>query len=227
MSNDPRILELLQEILETGRSPEEVCANDLELLLEVRRRFRKVRNIELQLEDLFPPSRIGPDLRSPKLAKPDGELPEIPGYKLQAILGHGGMGVVYKALHLKLNRPVAIKMLLSGAYASASERARFMREAEAVARLTHANVVQVHDIGDLDGRPYFTMEFVEGGTLAEHLGGVPKPALQAAASIATLAEAVQAAHDAGGRPSRSQAWKHPSDDRRRSQDHRLWPGAAQ
>ena len=72
-----------------------------------------------------------------------------------------------------------------------------MREAEAIARLTHINVVQVYDVGDLDGRPYFTMEFVEGGSLAEHLAGVPKPALQAAACIATLAKAVQVAHDAG------------------------------
>ena len=127
MSNDPRILELLEEILESGRSPEEICGDDLELLPEVRRQLGKLRNIEWQLKDLFPPSGVGSRLQPHQLAKPESELPEIPGYELQAILGRGGMGVVYKALHSKLNRPVAIKMLLTGAYASASDaRLRFV-----------------------------------------------------------------------------------------------------
>ena len=77
------------------------------------------------------------------------------------------MGVVYRARHLRLNRPVALKMLLAGPYARPEERERFQREAEAVAGLRHPNIVQVYDVGDLDGRPYFTMEFVEGGSLAE------------------------------------------------------------
>ena len=81
------------------------------------------------------------------------------------------MGVVYRAWHLRLNRPVALKMLLAGAYARPAERERFQREAEAVAGLRHPNIVQVYDVGDADGRPYFTMEFVEGGSLAQKLGG--------------------------------------------------------
>src|SRR5262249_57035780 len=77
------------------------------------------------------------------------------------------------------------------------ERARFLREAEAVAGLRHANLVQVYDMGDLNGQPYFTMEFVEGGSLAQKLAGTPQPAAQAAALVATLAEAVQVAHQGG------------------------------
>src|SRR5262249_55812429 len=114
-------------------------------------------------------------------------LPRIRGYEVQGVLGRGGMGVVYKAWHLRLNRAVALKMLLAGPDARPEELERFLREAEAVAGLRHANVVQVHDMGDLDGRPYFTMEYVEGGSLAQKLAGTPQPADEAAALVATLA----------------------------------------
>src|SRR5262249_14993143 len=107
------------------------------------------------------------------------------------------MGVVFRARHLRLNRPVALKMLLGGADAEPREKQRFQREAEAVAGLRHPNVVQIHDIGDVDGRPYFTMELVEGGSLARQLAAAPQPAAPAAARAATLAGAVQAAHACG------------------------------
>jgi serine/threonine-protein kinase len=124
-------------------------------------------------------------------------LPRIPGYEVEAVLGRGGMGVVFRARHLRLNRPVALKMLLAGAYAGPHERERFQREAEAEAGLRHPNVVQVHDAGEHDGRPYFTMELVEGGSLAQKLRGTPQPARPAAALVATLAEAVHVAHACG------------------------------
>jgi serine/threonine-protein kinase len=124
-------------------------------------------------------------------------LPRIPGYEVEAVLGRGGMGVVFRALHLRLNRVVALKMLLTGGYAGPPERARFQREAEAVAGLRHANLVQVYDVADHEGRPYFTMEFVEGGSLDQRLAGTPQPARQAAALAATLAQAVQVAHQGG------------------------------
>jgi serine/threonine-protein kinase len=107
------------------------------------------------------------------------------------------MGIVYKAWHLRLQRPVAVKMLLAGAYAQPHELERFLREAETVAGLRHANIVQVHEAGDVDGRPYFTMEFVEGGSLAQKLAGTPLPAAQAAILVAAVAEAVHAAHQRG------------------------------
>src|ERR1700752_2034690 len=99
------------------------------------------------------------------------------------------MGVVYKARHLKLNRTVALKMLLAGGYAGPRELERFKREAEAVAALQHPNIVQVHDAGEHDGFPYFTMELVEGRSLADALAGVPQPSMKAAASLEMLARA--------------------------------------
>jgi serine/threonine-protein kinase len=107
------------------------------------------------------------------------------------------MGIVYKAKHVKLNRPVAIKMMIFGACATAHEQARFQREAEAVAALHHPHIVQIYDVGEVDGHPYFTMEFVEGGSLAQRLDGKPKGATDAALISATLADAVQSAHDGG------------------------------
>jgi len=125
------------------------------------------------------------------------QLPKIEGYDVQSILGFGGMGVVYTARHLKLNRIVALKMLLAGPYASPKEVARFVRESQAVACLQHPNIVQVYDVGDLAGRPYFTMELVEGGSLAEELSGAPQLPTRAAEMTVTLARAVQPAHTKG------------------------------
>ena len=125
------------------------------------------------------------------------QLPKIEGYDVQSILGFGGMGVVYTARHLKLNRIVALKMLLAGPYASPKEVARFVRESQAVACLQHPNIVQVYDVGDLAGRPYFTMELVEGGSLAEELSGAPQLPTRAAEMAVTLDRAVQSAHTKG------------------------------
>src|SRR5262249_36600268 len=130
------------------------------------------------------------------VARPAG-LPQVPGYEVQGELGRGGMGVVYRAWHLRLGRAVALKMLLAGPCARPEELERFRREAQAVAALRHANIVQVYDVGDVEGRPFFTMEFVEGGNLAQQIQGVPQPARQAAALVATLADAVHAAHQSG------------------------------
>ena len=98
-------------------------------------------------------------------------MPEIPGYSVGEVLGRGGMGVVYRARHLRLNRPVAVKMMLNGGFAGPPELARFQQEAEALAALQHPNIVQVYDVGESGGLPYFTMEFVDGGNLAQKLGG--------------------------------------------------------
>lgn len=197
MTYDLRIQKLVEETLDSGRSPDEVCRDSPELLPEVRKQWNRLRSVEAQIEALFPSSiQAGTGFGAPSV-RPAAVLPQIIGYDVQAILGHGGMGVVYRARHLKLNRTVALKMLLSGEYASRQELSRFMQEAESIAALRHSHIVQVHDVGDLDGRPYFTMEFLEGGTLAQKLAGTPQPARETATLLAALAKAVHAAHQAG------------------------------
>jgi serine/threonine-protein kinase len=196
MAGHPDVLGLLEEMLDSGKTPEEVCRDRPELLPEVRRHWDHYRRVNAAVDALFP-EYGAPTATHPTATAPVGVLPQIPGYAVEGELGRGGMGVVYKARHLRLGRTVALKMLLAGEYAGPQERARFQREAEAVASLRHPNIVQVYDVDDHDGRPYFTMEFVEGGTLADKLAGAPQPARRAAALAATLAEAVQAAHRGG------------------------------
>jgi eukaryotic-like serine/threonine-protein kinase len=121
--------------------------------------------------------------------------PTIPGYEILAEIGRGGMGVVFKARQASANRLVALKVIRNGVLADERERARFRIEAEAAARLHHPNVVRVYEVGEHQGQPFFAMEFVEGISLEEHLGGQPQPAALAAAFIRTLALAVQHAHE--------------------------------
>jgi tetratricopeptide (TPR) repeat protein len=123
--------------------------------------------------------------------------PSVPGYETLAELGRGGMGVVYQAWQSNLSRMVALKMILSGAHAGREELARFRAEAEAAARLQHPNIVQIYDVGEHDERPYFVLEYVEGGSLERRLAGTPQRAGQAAELIETLARAVHYAHQRG------------------------------
>jgi len=197
VADESRVQQLIDEVFDSERTPEEVCSDCPDLLLEVRQRWQEMRLVEAELLAMFPTERPGPNGDTPAPEYSDSDLPRIPGYEVEAVLGRGGMGVVYKARHLRLNRTVALKMLLAGAYAGPQERARFQREAEAVAGLRHANIVQIHDVGEHEGRPYFTMEFVEGGSLGQKLAGTPQPAGQAAGLAATLAEAMQVAHQGG------------------------------
>jgi eukaryotic-like serine/threonine-protein kinase len=121
----------------------------------------------------------------------------IQGYEILGELGRGGMGVVYKARQLGLNRLVALKMILAGAHACAADLARFRTEAEAIARLQHPNIVPIYETGEHGGVPYFSLEFMEGGSLAAQLDGKPWRSRAAARLIATLAEAMHAAHQRG------------------------------
>src|SRR5262245_39836033 len=104
------------------------------------------------------------------------------------------MGVVYKARQVSLDRVVALKMILAGEHAAPDQLARFRAEAQAVARLQHPNIVQIHEVGEQDGRPYFALEYVDGGSLSRKLAGTPLPARQAAQLVETLARAMHHAH---------------------------------
>jgi WD40 repeat protein/tRNA A-37 threonylcarbamoyl transferase component Bud32 len=135
-------------------------------------------------------------------AAPTAMPTRIGEYEVLAEIGRGGMGVVYKARHRRLGRVVALKMLLRGPFAGPEEKARFKTEAEAVARLQHANIVQLFEAGEYDGgdgqpRPYFTLEFVDGQSLSARMAGRPQPPALAAVWIQNLARAVQFAHDHG------------------------------
>jgi serine/threonine-protein kinase len=135
--------------------------------------------------DVVPPGKP-PPMRNP-----------VPGYEIVAELGRGGMGVVYKARQTSLNRIVALKMVLAGEYASATACSRFLGEAEVVANLHHPNIIQVYEFGKHEDYPYFTLEYVEGGSLDQHLDGTPWPARRAVETIEALARAMAAAHKQG------------------------------
>jgi WD40 repeat protein len=121
----------------------------------------------------------------------------IEGYEELRELGRGGMGVVYQARHVRLGRVVALKMILAGSHAGRQELARFQTEAEAVARLQHPHIVQIYEVGEHNGLPFFSLEFCPGGSLEKKLGGTPLPPLEAAALVEKLARAMAAAHQKG------------------------------
>lgn len=118
-------------------------------------------------------------------------------YLIEATLGRGGMGVVYKAFQRSLNRYVALKMILGGLHAGSEELTRFRLEAEASARLQHPNIVQIYEIGEEDGRPFFCLEYIDGGSLAQKLDGTPQNPRSTAHLVEQLARAMHHAHERG------------------------------
>jgi serine/threonine protein kinase len=172
-------------------------------LLELEVAYRRQFGEQPTLEEAR--ARIPDSLRSvtplpattaalPSHSLPSLDRPSLPGYEILDLLGRGGMGIVYKARQTSLNRLVAVKMIRDGAFAGAEQRARFRREATAVARLQHANVIQIHEIGEHEGRSYFAMEFAEGGSLDAKLAGKPLSPADAAELVRTLSVAVDHAH---------------------------------
>jgi formylglycine-generating enzyme required for sulfatase activity len=152
------------------------------------------------------PPAVVPDGTPPKLTRntvaaatdlapgESREYPEVPGYEILGILGHGGMGVVYRARQLKANRLVALKMLRALEHATPQDRLRFQIETEAVARLQHPHIVQLYEAGEVRGQPFFSLDFCDGGRLTEQLKKKPPSPREAAALIETLARAMHYAH---------------------------------
>ena len=127
-------------------------------------------------------------------ASVDRPAPTIAGYVIEGELGRGAMGVVYRARQVRLNRPCALKLILAGAHADPVAAVRFLGEAEAVARVQHPNIVQIHAIGDAGGWPFLELEYLPGGSLDRTLDGTPWPARRAATLVEALARGVAEAH---------------------------------
>ena len=133
-----------------------------------------------------------------KLREAEGPVTNaVRGYEIIDELGRGGMGVVYKARQKGLNRLVALKMVLAGVHAGDEQLARFQIEAEAVAHLRHPHIVQIYEVGEQDGLPFFSLEYVDGGSLSQKFDGKPQPPVDAATIVEKLARAMAAAHQEG------------------------------
>jgi serine/threonine-protein kinase len=172
---------------------EELCRSCPEHLEEVRRRLAALEAAYRALETTPPEGTGGGQAGS----SPPGAGDSVPGYEILGELGRGGMGVVYQARQVKLNRLVALKMILAGGHAGAEELARFTTEAQAIARLQHPHIVQIHEVGEHHGRPFFSLEFCPGGSLEKKLAGTPLPPTEAAGLVEKLARAMHAAHQKG------------------------------
>jgi serine/threonine-protein kinase len=195
-----------QELRRQGQrpAPEELCADCPGLVEELRQQVRALESMEHFLglgngvDGPVAHTTDTPTDPGDNGGGPAGlERFSSPGYQILGVLAQGGMGVIYKARQLQLNRLVALKMLLAGPQASPQQLERFRREAEALALLRHPNIAQIYEVGEWEGRPYYAMEFVEGGSLAEKLAGEVLPAHPAAWLLHRLAEAVHAAHQRG------------------------------
>lgn len=200
MTNSSLLDELLvrwQELRRTGGSPplQEVCAGCPELADELARRVAAFESMEAML-GLNPSEPRAPRGSKPGVPAHLAEKLRPLGYELLEVIDQGGMGVVYKAVQVELRRTVALKMI-AGFRAGPKQLARFRVEAEAVARLHHPHIVQIYDIGEVDGHSFFTMEYVPGGTLAHLLEAGPLDPRAAAHLVETLARAVHHAHTRG------------------------------
>src|SRR5262245_36850365 len=135
------------------------------------------------------------DASAPPVTEGPGRF--VAGYLLEGELGRGGMGVVYRARQLSLNRVVALKMILHADHVGEERQRRFVHEAEALGRLRHPNIVQVHEAGFHEGAAFFSMEYIDGGSLDRQLRGTPLPPRAGAILVETLARAAHHAHLAG------------------------------
>jgi serine/threonine protein kinase len=192
MASNPQVLELLEEMLSSGKTPEEVCGDCLELLPELRERWREFRLIDAAVVELLPGLRT-PGVTSVTCVPPVADLPQVPGYELFGEVGRGGMGVVYQARDFSLDRDVAVKLLQDSYPADSSIARRFTSEAKITAQLQHPGVPAVYRVGTLpDGRPFLAMKLIKGRTLAALLEERPNTAADRGRFVATFEQVCQA-----------------------------------
>ena len=140
---------------------------------------------------------LGPADRGDSGRALPSRLPSFADYEIIREIARGGMGVVFEARQVSLNRTVALKMILAGQLANDSDIKRFYTEAEAAANLDHPGIVPIYEVGERDGQHYFSMGFVEGQNLSQRLAGGPLPPRQAAGLIRCVSDAIQYAHQRG------------------------------
>ncbi len=188
---DPMLMLLVrwEEAVAAGEDPDPqtLCGDDLTWLPALRERIAKRKRLRAILA--MP--------AEPEADRVEPPLPEFPGHEVLDRLGRGGMGIVYRARDARLGRIVALKTLAEARYATREQIERFLDEARAVARLRHPNIVAIHAIGEHEERPYLSLEFVEGGSLAHRLVDGPMAPRPAAELVETLARAIDVAHRAG------------------------------
>src|SRR5262249_26470425 len=204
MPDDPRLAEILvrwgeAEIDGESLSLEQLCAGSPELIEPLRLRIEHLRKMDALLDSPAHPdeaSTIDAERREAGEPVPEPDWKAL-GYEIVKVLGTGGMGIVYLARHLRLERLVALKTIPSWVRVTPNALARFDIEARAVARLRHPNIVQIYDIGSLGGRPYLPLEYAEAGNLSRVIREpLPEPR-HAAQIIEVLARAVAHAHQKG------------------------------
>ena len=201
MGEDPRLGDLLlrwERNLRKGTqvTPEELCRDCPELLDTLRERLAALDELETMGETVDRSANSSVD-DGPRAGNTLNNAPALPGYEIIDELGRGGMGIVYKARQIGLNRLVAIKMVLSGVHASPTALSRFRIEAEAVARLQHPNIVHIYDIGNKDGCPFFTLEYVAGGSVDRLLNNGALEIRDAVLLAEGVARGLHHAHERG------------------------------
>lgn len=193
---DSRLAALLDELTEAaraGQAPplEELATRHPDLADELRGLWGTV---------MFAGALASDDVSQAEQAPATSHAPptaDLPDYELQDELGRGGMGVVYRAWQPSLQRNVAIKLILRGELASVDEQARFQKEAEAAGRLQHPHIVPIYEVASHQGQCYFSMQLVEGRTLADRLADGPLPAREAVQLMVLVARAIHYAHSQG------------------------------
>ncbi|WP_425614219.1 protein kinase [Anatilimnocola sp. NA78] len=200
MAGNPQVLELLEEMLETEKTPEEVCRDYPELLQEVLERWQNFQFIDGQIRNLLPGLATAEDPRSESAREliaspPTPAQPVAFGrYQVQRTLGAGGFGAVYLARDAQLDRLVAIKVLRPRAKPDQSDDEIALHEARRLAQLRHPNIVAIHDVGVHEGQFFLVAEYLDGPDLGRWLRECRPSWAEAASVVASVADALAYAH---------------------------------